>query len=438
MSSDDQYFLDVLSSIPNDVKRYSSDIAESINDHVESVAITIRETIQNSPWLPSSVKPPRRIHHHPTLTDPISLGPFEHLQNWVSRHRAWAAAVVAFLGTGTFLIYQQRKNYVRKRRARRANNGARREVVVISGSPSEPLVRSIALDLERRGFIVFIVVSTLEEENIVHNESRVDIRPLHLDITDPLGVQSALELFNQLLASSHQPFPGSPTHNLRLTGVIMLPDSNFPCAPVSATTPDRFSDNLNTKLLAPILTTQAFLQTIVEFNARLLILTPSITPSLSLPFHSIETTITSGLVGFTESLRKEVGPLGVQVIHLKLGMFDKPAGRPQRSELLTWSPNIKDQYAQNYASQEGRAKVKGSSMRVLNNAVFDALTLKHPRKVWHVGRGSLTYDFIGRWVPGGIVGWMMGIKTVTVKAESDDDVMPGSESVQWEKVDRLV
>ena len=53
---------------------------------------------------------------------------------------------------------------------------------MIVGPPTAPLTRSLALDLERRGFIVYIVVNAVEEEQLVHDESRVDIRPLLLDI----------------------------------------------------------------------------------------------------------------------------------------------------------------------------------------------------------------------------------------------------------------
>jgi hypothetical protein len=40
------------------------------------------------------------------------------------------------------------------------------------------------LDLERRGFIVYIVCNTIEEEVLVQNESRPDIKPLMIDIVD--------------------------------------------------------------------------------------------------------------------------------------------------------------------------------------------------------------------------------------------------------------
>lgn len=86
-------------------------------------------------------------------------------------------------GGVTYYIVRRKANR-KKRRARKANNGARLEVVVVAGSPAEPMTRSISLDLERRGFIVYIVCNTIEEEVMVQNESRPDIKPLMLDIVD--------------------------------------------------------------------------------------------------------------------------------------------------------------------------------------------------------------------------------------------------------------
>jgi len=90
---------------------------------------------------------------------------------------------VVALGSAAFYIVKRKSNR-KKRRAKRAGNGARLEVVVIAGNPSEPMTRSISLDLERRGYIVYIVCNTIEEEFIVQNESRPDIKPLMIDIVD--------------------------------------------------------------------------------------------------------------------------------------------------------------------------------------------------------------------------------------------------------------
>ena len=55
--------------------------------------------------------------------------------------------------------------------------------MILAGSPHSPLTKSIALDLERRGFIVYIPVSSLVEEQTIHAELRADIHPLNIDVT---------------------------------------------------------------------------------------------------------------------------------------------------------------------------------------------------------------------------------------------------------------
>lgn len=56
--------------------------------------------------------------------------------------------------------------------------------VVLAGSPHDPISKSLALDMERRGFIVFVVVNSIEDEQLVVGEGRGDIRPLNIDILD--------------------------------------------------------------------------------------------------------------------------------------------------------------------------------------------------------------------------------------------------------------
>lgn len=45
------------------------------------------------------------------------------------------------------------------------------------------MTRAIAEDLERRGFIVYVVVQSAEEEHTIQMQNRADIRALHLDLT---------------------------------------------------------------------------------------------------------------------------------------------------------------------------------------------------------------------------------------------------------------
>ena len=53
---------------------------------------------------------------------------------------------------------------------------------MIVGSPHEAITKSVANDLERRGYIVFITTVSPEEENVVQSEGREDIRSLWLDL----------------------------------------------------------------------------------------------------------------------------------------------------------------------------------------------------------------------------------------------------------------
>ena len=158
-------------------------LTESIEAHFESVARSLQDTFRDTPWLPDSMKPiPKPPSRMPKALRPPA-GYFEASHHWISEHRAVTAAVVAFIGTGAFIVWRRRRSDRAKRRAKRANNGARTEVVVLVGSPHSPLTRSLSLDLERRGFIVYIPVSSVSEEQTIQREARADIKALSLDIS---------------------------------------------------------------------------------------------------------------------------------------------------------------------------------------------------------------------------------------------------------------
>lgn len=124
--------------------------------------------------------PPRRD----VAVEIISLSRYDQLRDWVSRNKVLTGAVVAVFGVVVYKTYKSSRLRRKTRRAKRARNGGRLEVVVVAGSPTLPLTRSLALDLERRGFIVFVVCNAAEDESMVHNLSRPDVRPLTIDTTD--------------------------------------------------------------------------------------------------------------------------------------------------------------------------------------------------------------------------------------------------------------
>ncbi|KAJ9302360.1 hypothetical protein DTO271G3_1226 [Paecilomyces variotii] len=464
MTSDDQFFFDYLSSIPNDVKRYSFQVADSIDRHVEHAASVVRETLAQQSWIPPAIRPPSREPHGFSLpSSPQSV--IDRVRDWSLRHRAWTAAILAFAGTGGLLIYGSSQLSGKKRKARRAINGARKEIIVIAGSPHEPMVKAIATDLERRGFIVYITVSSADEEHVVRSENRQDIRALWLDLTTtpstPSDIHPSLHEIRNLITQPQSPMPGVPPHTCQLSGLILLPSPIYPTGPVATIPPSSWADTVNARLLSPILTTQIFLPllTLRNTNSAILFLYPSISSSLSAPFSGPEVTTTRAISGFATSLRRELHLLrhnNIDVVEMRLGNIDLGSqfrnthGHVAGTEVLTWNSQQRALYGSPYlasidhrpVTSTGASTVRGSPARNLHYAVFDALAprqksifgKKKPKTtVIYVGRGSRTYGFIGDWLPGNLVGWMFGMRTGPA-AGWDSAGSGNSSETGWEKV----
>lgn len=91
----------------------------------------------------------------------------------------------------------------------------------------------------------------------------------------------------------------------------------------------------------------------------------------------------------------------------------------ENAETLAWPESARHAYGRNYVSQSasaiavGRIRgLRGSSLRSLHNAVFDVIDGSDTSGVVRVGLGASVYGFVGRWVPRGLVSWMMGIRKV--------------------------
>jgi hypothetical protein len=167
-------------------------------------------------------------------------------------------------------------------------------------------------------------------------------------------------------------------------------------------------------------------------------LTPNIIPSLRPAFHLPESSIVAFLNAFADVLSAELISLSIPVTHLQLGTFDFSSFAPhnkqlqtipaQRAETLRWDDGIRQAYGRNFVAVSSNSNPllgKGSSLRELNNAVFDAM-VSGKGGVVRVGMGSSVYDFVGKWVPRGLVGWMMGIRKVSYEKEFGQGRTSGS------------
>ncbi|KAI0399855.1 DUF1776-domain-containing protein [Xylaria palmicola] len=445
MSADDQQFWDLLSSVPNHVRQYSDDVAKYVDKAVDKAAEGVRDTLASATWIPDYARP--RAPSPPPVAI-VSTSTWERAQDWVARHKLASGLFVCVVGYVTYRTVRHSRLLRKTRRAKRAKNGGRLEVVVIAGSPSLPLTRSLSLDLEKRGFIVYIVCSTIEDEVMVHNLSRPDIRGLSIDITDPPSAGASIERFAAYLQTPHAAVPRAKPSYLTLTSVILIPSLHYQTSPIATIPPSNFADLFNTHLLQPILTIQAFLPLLTSrltpppsaqsgsgekaaaTTPKVLVFTPSIISSINPPFHAPEATVCSALAAFTEVLTAELRPLRIPVTHLQLGTFDftgfvpargphGPGLLPPSAETRQWPEAARFAYARNFEAQSvsaisaGRIRgLRGSSLRDLHRAVFDVLDGSEAADVVRVGLGAGLYGLVGRWAPRGLVAWMMGVRRV--------------------------
>ena len=254
----------------------------------------------------------------------------------------------------------------------------------------------------------------------------------------PESAEDAIERFTTFLRSPHHAFQGARSHNLTLRSLILIPSQSYPTAPLSTIAPSLLSDLLNTRLLTPILTLRTFLPLLhsspfpqpkhaspkLTHKTSVLLLTPGIISSLNPAFHLPESAVTGALTSSASVLTAELSSLGIPFTQIRLGSFDfssfltssrlaqHPTVSSQRAETLTWDASSRQAYTKNFVAVTSSSTTrpgKGSSLRELNDAVFDAM-MRTSGGVVRVGLGMGLYNFVGKWVPQNIVWWMMGLR----------------------------
>lgn len=407
--TDAQHFFDAARAQVNS-------IASDVERHFDLVASHLRE------WIPSD--PSALVRAPPKRLPPPTY--YEIVTRWMDRNRALTAAIVAFAVTGAVStgVYVQNRKANKKRRAKKSPSGARIEVVVVAGATSSPLASAVALDLERRGFVVYVATSSAEEETYIRSLSRADLLPLPLALADPFSAQEQISRFQNLLGREHFAFDGAEPHHLEFKGLVLVPDTGAASVGnVGDLESEEWSDMLNAKVLNTIATTQLFLPALVSQQSKILMLTPSITPSLRLPGHAAENTMYAALKAFTSTLAAEMKEqsTGVTISQFKLGNFDIPSVTAKQKR-----------------EGEPTPKFRATPLRELNNAVFDTLTARRPSALVRVGRGSLAYDIVGTLAPQSIVGWMLGLskkQQAAAEAEPREELAGSQASLTWEKID---
>lgn len=160
----------------------------------------------------------------------------------------------------------------------------------------------------------------------------------------------------------------------------------------------------------------------------------------------------AGMQALIKTLRKEVASKNVNVVQFRLGTFDYPGLAPTgrslvpireyyggtiRGEATIREESARGRYAREDATANVRNNIKGSSLRELHFGVFDAIVGDRGRggNIF-VGKGSRAYDYISRFVPETIIGWMtQSVLLPSMLGRNDDGGSSLSGSTEWDKLE---
>ncbi|GAA6005016.1 uncharacterized protein JCM10292_002599 [Rhodotorula paludigena] len=422
-------------------------VHRSLDDLVDR--LTLRQGLPDPrDWLPDALAPqPPAAPAPPTApTTPA------HSHSWLAAVGAHAAAhplaySLAALGLGTSASYclapvPTRRALERlvplallpdpKHRPLRlvpAQHGVagevRKEAVVVLGADS-PHGTDLALDLERRGFVVVATVSDPAQVDVLEKLGRGWLKVLVLDPHESSSVGPFLRSLSTALSlryplhTAGDPF-SRPAHALALTGVVnCLSLSSPPAAPypLEATDADVVRKLVGEKVQTVVGAIKGLLPFLRAAAARpgaptgmLVSLVPAPSTNLSIPFHSLTSAADAAISSLLHSLRRELSASttsNVQLSILEVGFFQAPAAAPApratgpplpiRLESV-YAPALARRALPTDAGATAKASVKGArratELRRLSRRVWQVLVRPtHAGAVERIGAGSRTYLFV--------------------------------------------
>lgn len=145
---------------------------------------------------------------------------------------------------------------------------------------------------------------------------------------------------------------------------------------------------------------------------------------------------------YISTLRKEAlsSSGNKNIVQFKLGAFDDASDRDAfKLAVALRHDNPSDGTSDTTLAGPEQRHIRGTPLRELHLEVFDAIVSKRKGTVY-VGRGSRMYDTLGKVMPEGLVGWMLGLQTQREEArkvESEEDKGSRAGSPGWERVDQV-
>lgn len=253
---------------------------------------------------------------------------------------------------------------------------------------------------------MFCTCQSSVEALAIENEGHSDIRPLL--IGRGTEAYSAIEKFGSYLSVPAPAYHGG--HTMHFAGLVLAPCSNLPNGPLEAIDLEHVESAIDSGLKYPVSILQYFLPLLRQHSGRIIFLNEWIIPTLHTPFYSPQVITAHSIRALARTISREVPSLFT--IHMRLGTFDIAqhyhiSQRSLRADILNWSPSLRAAYSSNFRATKVQNKVRGTAMKELHYAVFDALTDVNPRRDVQVGAGVRMYGILSSIVPDYFMRWLL-------------------------------
>jgi NAD(P)-dependent dehydrogenase (short-subunit alcohol dehydrogenase family) len=252
-------------------------------------------------------------------------------------------------------------------------------LALVTGT-STGIGRATALHLSRRGFEVLAGVRRLED-------APPGLEPIRLDVTSPHDIAAAAERV------------GGALHALVNNAGIAVN------GPVELVPVDEWRRQFEVNVFGQVAVTRALLPALLNARGRIVNIS-SISGRAAWPLIGPYTASKFALEAVTDTLRREVGPLGVRVVSVEPGGIATPVWEKSRAEadrmVAEMPPTTRRRYDGLIAGilhHAERLARDGLQPDAIAEVVGDALTARRPRTRYVVGGQAKAQAVAARLLP---------------------------------------
>jgi NAD(P)-dependent dehydrogenase (short-subunit alcohol dehydrogenase family) len=271
--------------------------------------------------------------------------------------------------------------------------------VLITGT-STGIGRATALHLDRLGYQVFATVRKEQDADSLRSQASERLNPILLDVTDEVSIAQAEEVISQVVG------------NAGLVGLVNNAGVGF-TSPLEFVPLDKLRWLFEVNFYGPLAVTQKFLPLIRQAHGRIVNVS-STASSIVAPFHGPYSASKLALNGLSDALRLELRSLGVKVSVIIYGSVKTPiwdtAGDLSNQVIKDYPSKAWDLYGANYRSLRDyfrRMGEAGISPEKATHAILHALTAKHPKTRYYVGRDAQQFNLFSKLLPDRLCDWMV-------------------------------